>query len=70
MIFRSYKTSTAPEYIEADMVKTMPTIIRFMAERLTSLLQSGKPIDIAEAKTFPAAPGAAMLCNYVVKIIH
>jgi 3-oxoacyl-[acyl-carrier protein] reductase len=58
----------APGYIETDMVKTMPLMTRIFAERLTSLVQAGKPEDIAEAMAFLAHPGAESVNGQVLRV--
>lgn len=58
----------APGYIETQMVKTMPFVTRFMAERLTCLLQAGAPEDIAEAMAFLAHPGSRGIKGEVLRV--
>ncbi|MGB0916805.1 MAG: SDR family oxidoreductase [Flavobacteriales bacterium] len=58
----------APGYIETDMVKTMPLMTRIFAERLTSLVQAGKPEDIAEAMAFLTHPGSASVNGQVLRV--
>ena len=58
----------APGYIETAMVKTMPFVTRFMAERLTCLLQAGTPEDIAETMAFLAHPGSRGIKGEVLKV--
>lgn len=58
----------APGYIETEMVKTMPLMTRIFAERLTSLAQSGKPEDVAEAMAFLAHPGAQNINGQVLRV--
>ncbi len=58
----------APGYIETEMVKTMPLMTRIFAERLTSLVQAGKPEDIAEAMAFLAHPGAESINGQVLRV--
>lgn len=58
----------APGYIETQMVKTMPFVTRFMAERLTCLLQAGTPEDIAEAMAFLAHPGSRGIKGEVLRV--
>lgn len=58
----------APGFIETDMVKTMPFMTRLFAERLTSLVQAGKPADIAEAVTFLAHPAAQGISGQVLRV--
>ena len=58
----------APGYIETEMVKTMPLMTRIFAERLTSLIQAGKPEDIAEAMAFLAHPGAESVNGQVLRV--
>lgn len=58
----------APGYIQTDMVKTMPAMTRFMAERLTCLLQAGTTEDIAEGMAFLAHPGSRGINGQVLRI--
>ncbi|MFT5279894.1 MAG: 3-oxoacyl-[acyl-carrier protein] reductase, partial [Bacteroidia bacterium] len=58
----------APGYIETAMVKTMPFVTRFMAERLTCLLQAGTPEDIAEAMAFLTHPGSRGIKGEVLRV--
>ena len=60
--------AVAPGYIETQMVKTMPFVTRFMAERLTCLLQAGTPEDIAEAMAFLAHPGSRGIKGEVLRV--
>ena len=58
----------APGYIQTDMVKTMPAMTRFMAERLTCLLQAGTTDDIAEGMAFLAHPESRGINGQVLRI--
>lgn len=46
----------APGFIETDMTASIPVIDREVFRRSSSLLQGGKPVDVAEAIAFLADP--------------
>jgi 3-oxoacyl-[acyl-carrier protein] reductase len=50
----------APGFIETDMTASIPVIDREIFRRSSSLLQGGKPVDVAEAIRFLAEPGNDM----------
>lgn len=50
----------APGFIETDMTASIPVIDREIFRRSSSLLQGGKPADVAEAIVFLAAPETPM----------
>jgi 3-oxoacyl-[acyl-carrier protein] reductase len=50
--------AVAPGFIETRMTAAMPAALREAGRRLSSLGQGGLPVDVAEAITFLASPGA------------
>lgn len=60
--------AVAPGLIETQMTAQMPLAIREAARRMSSLSQGGQPIDIAEAVTFLATPGASGVTGEVLRV--
>lgn len=58
----------APGFIATDMVKTIPFMTRLFAERLSALVQMGRPEDIAEAVTFLAHPAAQGIHGQTLRV--
>jgi len=52
--------AVAPGFIETDMTASIPVIDREIFRRSSSLLQGGKPVDVAEAIVFLADPATPM----------
>ena len=50
----------APGFIETDMTASIPVIDREIFRRSSSLLQGGKPVDVAEAIVFLADPATPL----------
>ena len=50
----------APGFIETDMTASIPAIDREIFRRSSSLLQGGRPVDVAEAIVFLADPATPM----------
>ncbi|MFT4216819.1 MAG: 3-oxoacyl-ACP reductase [Micropruina sp.] len=50
----------APGFIETDMTASIPVIDREIFRRSSSLLQGGRPVDVAEAIVFLADPATPM----------
>ena len=48
--------AVAPGFIETDMTASIPVIDREIFRRSSSLLQGGRPVDVAEAIVFLADP--------------
>ncbi|TNF28698.1 MAG: SDR family oxidoreductase, partial [Deltaproteobacteria bacterium] len=60
--------AVAPGFIDTQMTAAMPAVTREVARRLSALSQGGLPIDIAEAVTFLASPGAQGLTGQVLRV--
>ena len=58
----------APGFIETRLTKAIPFGIREVGRRFCNLNQGGIPLDIAEAVTFLASPGAAGLEGNVLRV--
>jgi len=58
----------APGFIETRLTKAIPFGIREVGRRFCNLNQGGVPLDIAEAITFLASPGAAGLQGNVLRV--
>ena len=58
----------APGFIETRMTAAIPAAIREVGRRLSALSQGGLPLDIAEAVTFLASPGAAGVHGRVLRV--
>lgn len=60
--------AVAPGFIETDMTAKIPFGTREVARRLSSLQQGGLPLDVAEAVSFLASPGAAGISGQVLRV--
>ncbi len=60
--------AVAPGFIETRMTDAVPFMVREGARRLSGLGQGGLPVDVAEAITFLATPGAAGLSGTVLRV--
>jgi 3-oxoacyl-[acyl-carrier protein] reductase len=58
----------APGFIETRLTAAIPTTTREVARRLSALVQGGQPVDIAEAVTFLASPGAYAVNGQVIRV--
>jgi 3-oxoacyl-[acyl-carrier protein] reductase len=58
----------APGFIETRLTAAIPTATREAGRRLSALVQGGLPVDIAEAVTFLASPGAAGLQGQLLRV--
>jgi 3-oxoacyl-[acyl-carrier protein] reductase len=60
--------AVAPGFIETQMTDEMPVVIREVARRMNALSQGGRPIDVANALTFLASPGAQPVSGQVLRV--
>ncbi len=60
--------AVAPGFIETQMTAAIPFAIREVGRRFNSLSQGGLPVDVAEAITFFATPGAVGASGNVLRI--
>ena len=58
----------APGFIETRMTAAIPVAVREVGRRLNNLSQGGQPVDVAEAITFLATPGASSITGQVLRV--
>lgn len=60
--------AVAPGFIETQMTAAIPFVTREAGRRLSNLGQGGLPVDVAEAITFLATPGAGGINGQVLRV--
>ncbi len=60
--------AVAPGFIDTEMTARMPLATREVARRLSSLQQAGLPVDVAEAVSWLASPGAGGVNGQVLRV--
>jgi 3-oxoacyl-[acyl-carrier protein] reductase len=60
--------AVAPGFIETQMTAKVPLGIREAGRRLSSLLQGGQPVDVAETVAWLAAPATSGVTGAVVRV--
>lgn len=60
--------AVAPGFIETRMTAEMPVMSREVGRRMNALAQGGLPLDVAEAVTFLATPGAIGVSGQVLRV--
>ena len=60
--------AVAPGFIETAMTARMPLATREAGRRTSSLLQGGKPVDVAETIAWLLAPGSSCVNGNVVRV--
>ena len=60
--------AVAPGFIETQMTAAVPMMIREAGRRMNSLRQGGRPVDVAEAVAYLAAPGSHAVNGQVLRV--
>ncbi len=60
--------AVAPGFIETEMTKKIPAIIREFGRRLNSLSQGGQPEDVAELVTFLSLPDSCGITGQTIRV--
>lgn len=60
--------AVAPGFIETQMTAAIPLATREAARRLSSLLQGGQPVDVAETIAYFASPASNALTGNVIRV--
>ena len=60
--------AVAPGFIETEMTAAMPAFTREAGRRLNSMVQGGRPVDVAETISWLASPASAGLNGQVVRV--
>ncbi|CAM3104088.1 3-oxoacyl-ACP reductase [Mycobacterium intermedium] len=60
--------AVAPGFIETQMTAAIPLATREAARRMSSLLQGGQPVDVAETIAYFASPASNALTGNVIRV--